>query len=205
MRWVVFDFGQVIGLRTEAVPSLAARLGAPLPEFEAGYWKHRATYDLVGDDLAYWRAVLDPVGIAVDAGLVAELTELDEAGWLRVDPGALALIVELFEAGVPLAILSNAPSSFGRTMRAQSWTKYFRTLLFSADLGVSKPDRAIYETLLDRIDASAADCFFTDDRQANVDGAVAAGLRAERWQGADALRPFLVEFGVLSEQHRGDQ
>ena len=200
MRWVVFDFGQVIGLRTEAVPALAARLGAPVPEFEAAYWAHRAEYDLVGDDLAYWRAVLGPVGIAVDGALATELTELDEAGWLRVDPGALALIVELFEAGVPLAILSNAPGSFGRAVSAQPWAKYFRTLLFSADLGVTKPDRAIYETLLDRIDAGAADCFFTDDRQANVDGAVAAGLRAERWQGADALRPFLVEFGVLTDR-----
>jgi putative hydrolase of the HAD superfamily len=200
MRWVVFDFGQVIGLRTEAVPSLAARLGASVPEFEAGYWAHRAGYDLTGDDLAYWRAVLGPAGIAVGAELAAELTELDEAGWLRVDPAALALVVELFEAGVPLAILSNAPRSFGRAVEAQPWAKYFRTLLFSADLGVSKPDRAIYETLLDRIDAVAADCFFTDDRQANVDGAVAAGLRAERWQGADALRPHLVEFGVLGDQ-----
>jgi putative hydrolase of the HAD superfamily len=198
MRWVVFDFGQVIGLRTEAVPSLAARLGAPLPEFEAGYWAHRAEYDLVGDDLGFWRATLEPSGIAVDAALAAELTELDEAGWLRVDPGALALIVELFEAGVPLAILSNAPGSFGRAVCAQPWAKYFRTLLFSADLGVTKPDRAIYETLLDRIDAVAADCFFTDDRQANVDGAIAAGLRAQRWQSASALRPHLVEFGVLA-------
>jgi putative hydrolase of the HAD superfamily len=133
----------------------------------------------------------------VDAALAAELTELDEAGWLRVDPGALALIVELFEAGVPLAILSNAPSSFARAVEAQPWAKYFRTLLFSADLGVIKPDRAIYETLLDRIDADAAECFFTDDRQANVDGAIAAGLRVARWLGADALRPLLVGFGVL--------
>ena len=200
MRWVVFDFGQVIGLRSEAVPSLAARVGAPVAGFEAGYWAHRASYDLVGDDAAFWRAVLDPLGIAVDAELVAELTDLDEAGWLRVDPGALALIVELFEAGVPLALLSNAPSSFGRAVRAQSWAKYFRTLLFSADLGVVKPDRAIYETLLDSIDARAADCFFTDDRQDNVDGAIAAGLRAERWRGAEALRQHLVEFGVLRAQ-----
>ena len=197
MRWVVFDFGQVIGLRTEAVPALATRVGAPPAEFEAGYWAHRAEYDLVGDDLGFWRAVLGPVGIAVDAASAAELTELDEAGWLTVDPAALALIVELARRGVPMAILSNAPRSFGRAVEAQPWAKYFRTLLFSADLGVAKPDRAIYETLLDRIDADATDCFFTDDRQANVDGAIAAGLRAVRWQSADALRPYLVEFGVL--------
>jgi putative hydrolase of the HAD superfamily len=197
MRWVVFDFGQVIGLRTEAVPELAARVGAPLPEFEAGYWAHRAEYDLLGDDLAFWRAVAEPLGIEIDPALVAELAEADEAGWLRVDPAALALIVELAGRGVPMAILSNAPGSFGRAVEAQPWAKYFRTLLFSADLGVAKPDLAIYETLLDRIDADAADCFFTDDRQANVDGAIAAGLRAARWQGAAALRPLLVEFGVL--------
>jgi putative hydrolase of the HAD superfamily len=198
MRWVVFDFGQVIGLRTEAVPELAMRVGAPVPEFEAGYWTHRAEYDLVGDDLGYWRAVAEPLGITVDAVLAAELTELDEAGWLTVDPAALALLVELAGRGVAMALLSNAPTSFGRAVEAQPWAKYFRTLLFSADLGVSKPDRAIYETLLDRIDADAADCFFTDDRQVNVDGAIAAGLRAARWQGADALRPYLAEFGVLA-------
>lgn len=194
MRWVVFDFGQVIGLRTEAVPAMAAKAGMPLPEFEPAYWANRSRYDLVGDDLAYWRAV---AGERVDAALAAELTELDEAGWLTVDSAAIALIVELFERGVPMALLSNAPSSFGRAVEAQPWAKYFRTLLFSADLGMTKPDRAIYETLLDRIDADAADCFFTDDRQDNVDGAIAAGLRAARWQGADALRPLLVEFGVL--------
>lgn len=197
MRWVVFDFGQVIGLRTETVPALAARVGAPLAGFEANYWANRAEYDLVGDDLAYWRAVAGPLGITVDASLAAELTELDSAGWLTIDPGALALIMELAERDVPMAILSNAPGSFGRAVEAQAWAKYFRTLLFSADLGVTKPDRAIYETLLDRIDAAAEDCFFTDDRQANVDGAIAVGLRAERWQGADALRPFLVDFAVL--------
>ncbi|HEV3361135.1 MAG TPA: HAD-IA family hydrolase [Pseudonocardiaceae bacterium] len=196
MRWVVFDFGQVIGLRTEAVPELAARVGAPLPEFEVAYWANRAEYDRLGDDLAYWRAV---AGEAVDAALAAELTELDEAGWLTVDPAAIALIVELSERGVPMALLSNAPSSFGRAVRAQPWAKYFRTLLFSADLGVTKPDRAIYETLLDRIDALADDCFFTDDRQANVDGAIAVGLRAARWHSADALRPHLVEFGALAQ------
>lgn len=196
MRWVVFDFGQVLGLRTEKVPELAERAGVPLAEFEARYWANRAEYDLVGDDLGYWRAV---AGDGVDASLAAELTEADEAGWLSVDPAALALVVELHGRGVPLAILSNAPGSFGRAVEAQPWAKYFRTLLFSADLGVTKPDRAIYETLLDRIDADAADCFFTDDRQANVDGAVAAGLRAARWLGADALRPDLVEFGVLDQ------
>ncbi len=194
MRWVVFDFGQVIGLRTEAVPDLAARVGLPLPEFEAAYWANRAAYDLVGDDLGFWRAV---AGERVDAALAAKLTELDEAGWLTVDPAAIALIVELFERGVPMALLSNAPSSFGRAVEAQPWAMYFRTLLFSADLGVIKPDRAIYQALLDRIDADAVDCLFTDDRQDNVDGALAAGLRAARWQGADAFRPLLVEFGAL--------
>ena len=196
MRWVVFDFGQVLGLRTEKVPELAERVGLPLAEFEARYWANRAEYDLVGDDVGYWRAV---AGDGVDASFAAELTEADEAGWLSVDPAALALVVELHGRGVPLAILSNAPGSFGRAVEAQPWAKYFRTLLFSADLGVTKPDRAIYETLLDRIDADPADCFFTDDRQANVDGAIAAGLRAARWLGADALRQDLVEFGVLDQ------
>ncbi len=37
---------------------------------------------------------------------------------------------------------------------------------------------------------------FVDDRQANVDGAVAAGMRAVRFQGAQQLEVALVEMGL---------
>ena len=80
MRWVVFDFGEVIGRRTIAVPTLAQRLGAPVEEFEEGYWASRDDYDRGSSDLHYWRALAAPFGTEVDAALSAELPPDQAAG-----------------------------------------------------------------------------------------------------------------------------
>jgi putative hydrolase of the HAD superfamily len=197
-RWVVFDYGEVISQRTGALPDLAAALAADVTPFERAYWAEREAYDRGASDLDYWRAVGDRLGIEVDAPKATELTEIDVAGWLRLEASTVALLDQLGEHGVPLALLSNAPSSFGRHVERQAWSARFEYLLFSGDLGFAKPDAEIWATLLDRLDARAADCVFLDDRQVNVDGAIAAGLAAMRWTGADPARVHLTDLGFLS-------
>ena len=191
MNWVVFDFGEVIVRRTEALPELATRYRAALGDFEPAYWKHRDAYDAGASDLEYWGAIGADLGVEVDADFSAELTALDIGGWSRTDPETLALLAELDEAGVPLALLSNAAPSMGRHVERQEWARHFRHLVFSGDLGVIKPDPAIFRALLDRLGARGEECLFFDDRQVNVDGAIAAGLRAERWTGSGKARAQL--------------
>ncbi|MFD1148237.1 HAD family hydrolase [Saccharothrix hoggarensis] len=191
MRWVVFDYGEVISEPTGELPSLAALLGAPVEEFARGYWGARDAYDRGQSDVDYWRAVGAAVGVPVDAALAARLTEVDTRGWLRVDPAVVALIEELAAGGVPLALLSNAPVSFARTAEREPWTRHFRHLVFSGDLGVAKPDPRIFTALAERIGVAPGDCVFFDDRQVNVDGAIAAGLSGVRWQGALHAREVL--------------
>lgn len=200
MRWVVFDYGEVISRRTEAVPALAGRLGAEVDRFEKAYWANRERYDRGEPDLDYWRSVAADAGVGadrVDVATSAELTAIDTTGWLTADRDSLDLLAELHEAGVALALLSNAPSSFGRLAEQQPWVRRFRHLLFSGDLGVAKPDPEIWTALLERLDAAPEQCLFLDDRQVNVDGARRAGLAGERWPGALAIRDRLTEFGVL--------
>ncbi|SFP76861.1 putative hydrolase of the HAD superfamily [Amycolatopsis arida] len=189
--WLVFDYGEVICGPTTALPDLAARLGAPLPDVERAYWARRNAYDRGMDDLVYWRAIGDAVGVTVDPATAAELTELDVAGWSHTDPDTLDLLDELAGAGRRLALLSNAPVSFARFAERQDWARHFRELVFSADVGLAKPDRAIFDLLVDRIGAAAPDCLFLDDRPENVAGARTAGLRAERWPGAASARALV--------------
>ncbi|RBM12966.1 HAD family hydrolase [Prauserella sp. PE36] len=188
-RWLVFDYGEVICTRTTALPALADRMGVPLAEFEAAYWAGRDAYDRGASDLEFWRTVGDATGVDVNEPLSAELTELDIAGWAQVSPATLELLQSLAEAGTALALLSNAPVSFARFAERQPWTRHFRELLFSGDVGLAKPDAEIFELLVSRLDAEPGDCLFLDDRQVNVDGARAAGLRAQLWQGIPAELP----------------
>ncbi|TCO64891.1 HAD family hydrolase [Actinocrispum wychmicini] len=197
MRWIVFDCGEVISAPTQALPELAAVLGADPVSFEHAYWVHRLEYDRGWTELQYWQQVGTHCGAEVDPPTAAQLTKIDTAGWLVTDPATVDLLGDLHAAGARLALLSNAPSSFGRAAESQPWTRYFEHLLFSGDLGFVKPEAEIWAALLERLNARAADCVFYDDRRHNVDGAVAAGLTAKQWTTAADARQHLAALGVL--------
>ncbi|KID29250.1 haloacid dehalogenase superfamily protein, subfamily IA, variant 3 with third motif having DD or ED [Prauserella sp. Am3] len=189
--WVVFDYGEVLCRRTTALPELAGRLDVPPATFEPAYWAHRDPYDRGAADVAYWQAVGDTVDADVDLATVRELTEIDARGWSTLDPAAERLLESLAGEGRNLALLSNAPASFARHAEQQPWTRHFQHLVFSGDVGMAKPDADIYRLLVERLGCAPSDCLFFDDRQANVDAARAAGLRAELWPGADAAVSLL--------------
>ncbi|MFD4674622.1 HAD-IA family hydrolase [Lentzea sp. NPDC058450] len=196
MRWIVFDFGEVISRRNPALPALAARLGVSLEAFEAAYWD-RDAYDRGGSDASYWALIGSSLGLSFSADEVRELTALDNAGWLD-DPvlETVALIEDLAALGVPLALLSNAPVTFARLASSAPWAGHFRHLVFSGDLAMAKPDASIWAHTSSLIGSS--DVLFFDDRQSNVDGALLAGWDARLWTSAAAARvELLAEFGDL--------
>lgn len=191
MTWIVFDYGEVICTRTEALPRMATRLGVSLAQFEAAYWGNRDAYDRGASDASYWKAVAADVGLVADNEAVDDLTRLDIEGWNELDPASVTLIDELAGNGTRLALLSNAPASFARFAEQQPWARHFPTRVFSADVGCAKPDSKIFELLTTRLQARPEECLFFDDRPSNVEGAQVAGLRAHLWQGADHARQLL--------------
>jgi putative hydrolase of the HAD superfamily len=74
---------------------------------------------------------------------------------------------------------------------------YLRVALSSCYLGLRKPEPAIYRCVLDILGGPAERILFIDDRPENVAGAEAAGIKAIRFEGADALRRELESLGVL--------
>lgn len=195
--WMVFDYGEVISLRTRVQPSMAARLGVDLKAFVSAYRDQRHDYVLGQSDLDYWRAVGNQLGVAVDDKIALELTQQDIEGWLHIDQAAIALAHDLHQAGLPLALLSNLPWSLARAVEQQEWTTEFQHLLFSADLGVAKPASAIWSILADRLQAASHQLYMLDDREYNIEAAEAAGLKGILWRGADDARSILESQGYL--------
>lgn len=191
VSWIVFDYGEVISARTEALPKLAATLGAGLAEFEPHYWHFRDRYDRGGADLEYWGAIGAALGVPVDESTSDTLTRIDVEGWSKLEPGTVGFVTGLAQGGASLALLSNAPSSFARHAEKQDWARYFKVLVFSGDVGVAKPDPEIFEHLVARLGVPAEECLFFDDKLSNVEGARAAGLRAHQWRGTGSARGAL--------------
>lgn len=201
--WMVFDYGEVISWHRDVRSELAAVLGVPVAPFCAAWAAERPAYDRGATDLAYWQAVGTRVGARVDRVTANRLTALDLSAWSRARPDVVALIADLFAAGIPLALLSNAPRSHARSLRKQAWSKYFRHLLFSGELGTAKPDPAIWRVVSARLGSGPADCLFLDDRPENVASARQAGLRAELWTEttADRLRHTALKDALRPARH----
>lgn len=75
--------------------------------------------------------------------------------------------------------------------------KHFRVAFSSCYVGLRKPGLAIYRRAIDILGCAPERILFIDDRQENVEGGLAAGMKAIRFTGQSGLREELVERGVL--------
>jgi len=75
--------------------------------------------------------------------------------------------------------------------------QYLRVAFSSCYVGLRKPGTAIYLRALDILGLPPARVLFVDDRAENTAGAEAAGMKAIRFTGAEALRRELGTLGVL--------
>ncbi len=130
--------------------------------------------------------------------MVLRALVLDYAGVLT-DVGGERLFAAVQTArvhGVRTALLSNAGG--GREAR-EAFADRFDAVVFSGDVGVAKPDVAVYHLTADRLGVVPSACVFVDDSVANVAGAVSAGMVGVRHVSVEetlaelrVLFPFLV-------------
>jgi len=64
----------------------------------------------------------------------------------------------------------------------------------SGEIGVAKPDAAVWHALSYRLRAEPADCLFFDDKRVNVDAAAEAGIQGALWSSAAEARVRIEEF-----------
>ena len=74
--------------------------------------------------------------------------------------------------------------------------EHFDDVIYSASLGVCKPERVFFTNAQARMGVTAApSILFVDDRAANVDGARMCGWRAMLYRGPDSLSRALAGWG----------
>jgi putative hydrolase of the HAD superfamily len=196
MTWIVFDYGEVIAQRPpeQAFARMAESVGAPAARFQDGYWRYRDKFDRGMADLDYWQAVGAEAGVEVGPAEAEALSAADVELWNTLDPLSVELLAGLAAAGRRLALLSNAPIAHGAAFRTREWAAPFEHFVISGELGVAKPDPAIWQALLDRLRAPAGEVLFLDDREVNVAAAREAGIRAFVWTGAEDARRHIETF-----------
>lgn len=119
---------------------------------------------------------------------------------LPVAPGMCELIRELNSNGYSTYLLSNAGYDFYDYSKAIPAIALLKGGVVSCDIHHIKPEREIYEALLNKYSLNPHECIFIDDLQENIDGArrcLIDGICYSAFKdGADYLRSALISKGV---------
>jgi len=86
-------------------------------------------------------------------------------------------------------------SVFENVKREFDWLSSFDALVWSFQLGIAKPDPAIYEHALKQLGTSAGETLFIDDKLVNVEAARDLGMQALVYTTMAALRYDLLDRG----------
>ena len=97
-----------------------------------------------------------------------------------------------------VALLTNATSGFFREiMKRNHLDGIFDPVVISSVERAAKPDRVIYERVLDRMNVPAGRALMIDDNPTNILGAQSAGMDGIVFESAARLKNILAERGCL--------
>lgn len=97
-------------------------------------------------------------------------------------PATVALVERLRERGYPLYVLSNMSMPMFRHIERFAFFRLFTGKVISGAINLVKPERAIYEHLVQSFGLDARETVFIDDLPANVSAAREVGLAAIRFE-----------------------
>jgi putative hydrolase of the HAD superfamily len=205
IRAVILDYGEVLCHRPtpEEIDRMAGVFRLNQEEFTEAYTPSRNPYDQgVISTEDYWKEFAKRAGVEIDVAMAEQLALWDIEMWSKVNPSMVAWLESLHIAGLRTAVLSNMTHSMkGYMLKAFDWLRHFDCHVFSCDIKVIKPNAAIYHYCLECLGSKPEETLFVDDREANVEGARAVGIRAIRFHSVEQLRNDLqaMEFSILPE------
>jgi epoxide hydrolase-like predicted phosphatase len=92
---------------------------------------------------------------------------------MRVEPSMLNVLRTARAAGIRTGLLSN---SWGLDYEREGWDTLFDAVVISGEVGLRKPDPAIYQLATRRLGLPPEQIVFVDDLRPNVKAATAAGM-----------------------------
>lgn len=117
---------------------------------------------------------------------------------LTIDPDFIETARKLVK-NYYLAILSNDVKEWSNYLRAKfDLNSLFKIIIISGEVGYRKPDKRIYNILLDKIQSSPSNCVFIDDRAKNLLPASEMGIKTIRFFRDESNDYFPADFEITS-------
>ncbi len=173
-----FDYGGVIeGKPARFFNEMVCRtLDISLPEYENVYFKHNRAHNNGGliSQNELWQRVINDIGKPEKLNTLLSAIE-DYKSDLSVNTNVLKLITRLRETGYKLGLLSNNSVSVAQKLRNDGVDKYFDSFVISAEVGLMKPDKQIFNYFCSDLAVDPSELVYIDDSEKSLSTAVQCG------------------------------
>lgn len=203
---VVFDFGGVLTgepNREAVIAFIRESFHFSAEEFEHVNQEKRLAVKQGKTDEEFWIAYAKNKGIELPANwIVSFRSAMKDA--IGINPEMVALVDQLKEQQIPVALLSNIDERLSKLIRNFGLYEPFEPCLLSCEIGIEKPDLKAYELLLKMLNFPARDVVFIDDKFENIEAAKTIGLDAILFQSAKQARQELEKRELFQDvqQHK---
>ncbi len=168
----------------QSAVALSEGLGHPIDEDRAFAAHYRSMHAFaqrrlagLDDGWAWWQQhYFSALGVP-DPESAGERINNGYGLWFQAIAGALEAVRDLRRAGVRVGVVSNSDGSVTDSLSRAGFDGLFEMVLDSHDLGVSKPDPAIFRLALERMSVAPSRTWYVGDSIFHdVGGATTAGL-----------------------------
>lgn len=199
-RAIGFDYGGVINGEPGFVftKKFCELVGITEKEYKEVYFRHNRAFN-AGKPISereLWQRVLRD--LHKEGLLEAVLQFVSEYRTKRsINQPVLDLVDTLRKAGYKSALLSNNSVEAADKMRDQKIDSHFDVFIISAEVGLMKPDPAIYELLCQKLNVLPKELAFIDDSKTSLGSADQVGFTPILFTNYQDLLDQLKNLGVL--------
>lgn len=217
IRLVVFDANGVLhdnAARNEYLSTKTGELFAshnlhPDSSIEEKFWPGISSKASRGEITVHEADSELFAALGIPLELLDDYERIDEEsfGYVKLtDPDLRDRLIELKEAGIRLAVLSN--TMYGSSAKSElldliGLSGIFDGIFASNEIGHMKPEREAYEAALHHFGCSAAEAVFVGHGKEELDGAKAAGMHTVSYKGYAAVDFLAKNFGEIVEYVKG--
>jgi len=205
---VVFDFGGVIiSPITDHIARIAARHGVTLPQL---FGVLLGPHDRSTEDHPWHRAERGELAVAeimahlgpwaTAAGMTLDGDEIDVIlqAEFHIRDAVVDAIAALHAAGYRTGLLTNSFKEFRPFLEERIDFEVFDVVVDSSEVGLRKPDPAIYELTTGRLGCTPAEVLYVDDFIGNIEGAQLAGWKAVHVTGERSVLDAIAAWTTIA-------
>jgi putative hydrolase of the HAD superfamily len=177
MKTIFFDWGGVIAddPGDDFLAKLLREIGATDDQVQEIFQSYMRRF-MRGEipEAEYWDELRSNYGFTIHDSISDEFKKWNG---LAANEGVLALVDEAKSRGWQVAILSNVIEPTYNVLKAAGFYDKFDVVIASCKEGFAKPDIEIYRIALEKLNTTASESVFIDDKPSNLTPAKELGFK----------------------------